>query len=248
MSCGPRGISFGVFMRPQCLLRSKVFFLDHRPVANFALHVDNPQYPHVQLLLTTRNLTADGFGLKRRDWNTKTELLEWRQQWAKVGNEHTARVGLDLKIDHRTLEAQGICLVAGRTLGLSAERPCRATWPSGSSSSRGSPRRMVGGPLESPGLALQTHTHTQATFTGRNIAKYLQGRTDGAEHFQAAYLKVQWLATVHTTEADGLRACSRSASGYPPATAGTRGTAHRVADGRRGASRRLAAHAGLHPQ
>jgi hypothetical protein len=36
----------------------------------------------------------------------------------------------------------------------------------------------------------QALTHHQATFTHADIAKYLHGRTDGSEQFQAAYLKV----------------------------------------------------------
>jgi hypothetical protein len=61
-------------------------------------------------------------GAKRRDWNTKAELLAWRGQWAEVANEHLARAGLDLRIDHRPLEAQDIDLVPGRKIGLSLDR------------------------------------------------------------------------------------------------------------------------------
>jgi hypothetical protein len=49
-------------------------------------------------LLTTREITAAGFGFKRRDWNAKAELLNSRQQWAELGNEHLARAELDLRI------------------------------------------------------------------------------------------------------------------------------------------------------
>lgn len=174
-------------------------FVSKGMVADFSLHLDNPQNPHAHLLLTTRNLTADGFGLKRRDWNAKTELLAWRQQWAEVGNEHLARAGLDLYIDHRTLAAQGIYLVAGRKLGLSAQRQQQPNLPRNLAEKVSEQREIAAENgkriIEDPRLALQALTHTQATFTERDIAKFLHGRTDGAEQFQAAYLKV-------TTSAD----------------------------------------------
>ena len=163
-------------------------------VTDFALHLDNPQNPHAHLLLTTRNLTADGFGLKRRDWNAKTELLAWRQQWAEIGNEHLARAGLDLYIDHRSLEAQGIYLVASRKLGLSVERRQQAVLPR-NLTERVAEQRAIAAEngrriIEEPTLALRALTHVQTTFTLRDIGKYLHARTDGAKQFDTAYLKV----------------------------------------------------------
>ena len=38
----------------------------------------------------------------------KDELLATRQRWAEVQNEHLARHGLDLRVDHRSLKDQGI--------------------------------------------------------------------------------------------------------------------------------------------
>lgn len=91
-------------------------------VADVALHRDNLENPHAHILLSLRQLSPDGWDAKRRDWNHKQQLEHWRSQWAEVTNEHLARAGLDIRIDHRTLEAQGIDLVPGRKLGLSAER------------------------------------------------------------------------------------------------------------------------------
>ena len=169
-------------------------FVSRGMAVDFALHRDNPENPHAHLLLTTRELTAEGFGAKRRDWNAKTELLAWRQQWAEVGNEHLARAGLDLHIDHRTLEAQGIYLVASRKLGLSAERREQPDLPR-NLAERVAEQRAISAEngqriIEDPGLALKALTHHQATFTERDVARFLNTRTDGLEQFQAAYLKV----------------------------------------------------------
>jgi Ti-type conjugative transfer relaxase TraA len=163
-------------------------------VVDFSLHLDNPQNPHAHLLLTTRDLIAEGFGLKRRDWNAKAELLEWRQQWAEIGNEHLARAGLDLYIDHRSLEAQAIYLVASRKLGLSAERQKEPNLPRNQLERVAEQREIAAENgrriLEEPRLALRALTHTQATFTERDLARFLHSRTEGAEQFQSAYLKV----------------------------------------------------------
>ena len=55
-------------------------------------------------------------------WNDRAQLLAWREQWAEIANEHLRSAGHDIRIDHRTLEAQGIGLIPGVKIGLSAER------------------------------------------------------------------------------------------------------------------------------
>lgn len=45
-----------------------------------------------------------------------------RERWAELASEYLAHAGFEIRIDHRTLEAQGIDLVPGRKLGLSLER------------------------------------------------------------------------------------------------------------------------------
>ena len=169
-------------------------FVSRGMVADVALHLDNPDNPHAHILLTTRDITPNGFGAKRRDWNARSELMEWRVAWADTANQHLARAGLDIHIDHRTLEAQGIDLLPGRKIGISAERQQQPDLPLGIAERVAEQREIAAENgrriLEDPRVALHALTHTQATFTKRDIAKYLHGRTDGAEQFQAAYLKV----------------------------------------------------------
>jgi ATP-dependent exoDNAse (exonuclease V) alpha subunit len=64
--------------------------------------------PHSHIMLTTRNVTPEGFGNKNRDWDKKENLLVWRENWADKNNRKFEEKGLDERIDHRTLEAQGI--------------------------------------------------------------------------------------------------------------------------------------------
>ena len=169
-------------------------FVTKGMVADVALHRDNPENPHAHILLSLRQLTPDGWGAKRRDWNHKQQLEYWRAQWAEVTNEHLARTGLDIRIDHRTLEAQGIDLVPGRKLGLSAERQRLPALPR-NLAERIAEQRAIAAEngrriIEDPELALRALTHMQATFTLRDIGKYLHTRTDGALQFDAAYLGV----------------------------------------------------------
>ncbi|MCL2671285.1 MAG: MobA/MobL family protein [Clostridiales bacterium] len=83
-------------------------FVDKGMCADFAIHDKNDGNPHSHILLTTREVTNEGFGKKNRDWDKVERLVEWREDWARVCNERLAAKGLDERIDHRTLEAQGI--------------------------------------------------------------------------------------------------------------------------------------------
>ena len=169
-------------------------FVSQGMVADVALHLDNETNPHAHVMLTMRSIGPEGFGQKRRDWNTRTELVAWREAWANTANEHLAKADLDIRIDHRSLEAQGIDLVPGQKLGISAERQQQPNLPD-KLMDRVAEQREIAAKngrriLEDPGLALRGLTHAQATFTERDVAKYLHTRTDGAEQFQEAYLKV----------------------------------------------------------
>jgi Ti-type conjugative transfer relaxase TraA len=100
----------------------------------------------------------------------------------------------------------GIDLVPGRKLGLSAERQQQPNLPRNLAERVAEQREIAAENgrriLEDPSLALRGLTHTQATFTERDIAKYLYTRTDGAEQFQAAYLKVTTSAELVRLGAD----------------------------------------------
>jgi ATP-dependent exoDNAse (exonuclease V) alpha subunit len=75
---------------------------------------------HAHILATTREVTSAGLGAKTPlEWNDAdrrevglepvlSELLYVRQRWALVTNERLQDANLAGRIDHRTLEAQGI--------------------------------------------------------------------------------------------------------------------------------------------
>ena len=85
-------------------------FVDRGMVADVAIHAPGKEGDernhHAHIMVTTREIDAEGFTTKNRDWNSKDVLEEWRSSWAEVSNEALERSGLDERIDHRTLEEQ----------------------------------------------------------------------------------------------------------------------------------------------
>src|SRR3546814_11901667 len=71
-------------------------------------------------MLSRREVGPEGFGQKVRDWN-RTELLQgWREAWADHVNERLASLDIDARVDHRTLERQGIDLEPQHKIGPAA--------------------------------------------------------------------------------------------------------------------------------
>ena len=169
-------------------------FVRRGMVADVALHRDNPENPHAHILLTFRKAGESGFGLKERSWNSRSMLETWRVSWEQVANEHLARAGLDIRIDHRTLKAQQIDLIPGRKIGVSRDRQQDPALPRKVAERVKEQRdiaRLNGeNILADPTIALRALTHQQATFTKHDLARFLNTRTDGAEQFQAALLKI----------------------------------------------------------
>lgn len=70
------------FVRSQCV--------DRGMVADIALHAPgregDERNHHAHILLTTREVDADGFTLKNRDWNKVAVLEGWREAWARDSN------------------------------------------------------------------------------------------------------------------------------------------------------------------
>ena len=67
---------------------------------------------HAHLLRTTRKVEADGLGAKldteKAGRNRKEDLESVRAQWAGLVNERLRQHGVNERIDHRSLDAQGI--------------------------------------------------------------------------------------------------------------------------------------------
>lgn len=119
-------------------------------VADWAYH-DSPGNPHIHLMTTLRPLVQDGFGPKRiavldengnslriksklhprgkivyRLWaGDEKTLNEWREAWAVLQNRQLVRHGLDIRIDHRSFEEQGLELIPTAKIGVGAKHIAR---------------------------------------------------------------------------------------------------------------------------
>ena len=67
---------------------------------------------HVHILCSTRRLGADGFNDKTRELDDlkrgPAEVTRWRARWAEMQNELLLERGHSARVDHRSLEAQGL--------------------------------------------------------------------------------------------------------------------------------------------
>jgi hypothetical protein len=81
-------------------------------VADWAIHEPNRRGDqrayHVHIMTTTRAIGPEGFGAKVRAWDKRDTLVAVREAWAIHANRALERAGIEARIDHRTLEAQGI--------------------------------------------------------------------------------------------------------------------------------------------
>ena len=169
-------------------------FVSKGMIADMAIHRDDPNNPHAHVLLTLRSISASGFDPKERSWNDRSKLMGWRAGWEEMTNHHLAQAGHDVRIDHRSLKDQGSDLAPGRKIGVGRDRQQSEGLPDRITERIAEQQRIARENGEQiiadPARALKAMTHHQATFTDHDIAKFLHTRTDGAEQFQAAYVKV----------------------------------------------------------
>jgi Ti-type conjugative transfer relaxase TraA len=142
--------------------------------------------PHAHIMLTMREVTPDGFGQKVREWNQKENLLLWREAWADIANKHLFLHEHDIKIDHRTLEAQGIDLEPQYKIGSAIASERMARLADYQRIARENGEKL----LDNPKIALTAITRQQSTFTRQDLARFVNRHTVDAEQFQAVYDKV----------------------------------------------------------
>ena len=107
--------------------------------ADIALHDKNDGNPHAHILLTMRPLNEDKtWGAKSKkeyildnngekiklkndnyktkkidtvDWNEQDKAEQWRKAWADIANKYLEENSIQEKVDHRSYQRQGICLL-----------------------------------------------------------------------------------------------------------------------------------------
>jgi len=163
-------------------------FVEKGMIADLNVHwdigADGQPKPHAHVMLTMREVGKDGFGAKVREWN-KAELVEqWRERWADHVNQRLAELDIDARIDHRSLEAQGIALEPQDKIGPAASRMgVRGLEAERIEEHRAVAQRNGERIIANPAVALDAITHSQATFTNRDLAMFVHRHSDGKGQF-----------------------------------------------------------------
>jgi len=168
-------------------------FADRGMIADLNVHWDVTEdgmpKPHAHVMLTMRAVDENGFGQKVRDWN-RTEMVErWRERWAEIANERLAELDIDARIDHRSLEAQGIALEPQSQIGAPAKRiEDRGIEGEASEADRAEMHREIARSngariIDDPSIGLDAITRQQSTFTQRDMAKFAHRHSHGIDQF-----------------------------------------------------------------
>ena len=171
-------------------------FVARGMIADLNVHwdkaADGSPKPHAHIMLSMREVGPDGFGQKDRDWNSKELLGEWRGAWADHVNVRMAELGLEARVDHRTLEAQGIPLEPQHKIGAAGSRRAGA----GEDAERADDHMRIAREngdkiIADPAIALNAITHSQATFTTRDLAQFAFRHSEGKDQFDAVMASVR---------------------------------------------------------
>jgi hypothetical protein len=97
-------------------------------IVDIAVHRDDIHNPHAHLMLSTRGITARGFGPKEPAWSGTESLIGWSRDWADLVNAFLAKIGVarfvdpcsvdPCSVDHRSLDVQGIARSPARRIGF----------------------------------------------------------------------------------------------------------------------------------
>jgi Ti-type conjugative transfer relaxase TraA len=171
-------------------------FVARGMIADLNVHwdmaADGSPKPHAHVMLSMREVGPDGFGQKEREWNSKELLGEWRESWADHVNTRMAELGLEARVDHRTLEAQGIPLEPQHKIGAAGSRRMMH----GEDAERADDHMRIAREngdkiIADPAIALNAITHSQATFTMRDLAQFAFRHSDGKDQFDAIMASVR---------------------------------------------------------
>ncbi|MGO6747610.1 Ti-type conjugative transfer relaxase TraA [Rhizobium ruizarguesonis] len=187
------------------------YILSKGMVADWVYH-DNPGNPHIHLMTTLRPFTEDGFGPKKvavlgedgqllRTKSGKIVYELWaggtddfnafRDGWFERQNHHLALNGVDLRVDGRSYEKQGLDLKPTIHLGVGAKAIERKAKEEGhrpelerlelNEARRVENARRI---LARPEIVLDLVAREKSVFDERDIAKVLYRYVDDAAVFQ----------------------------------------------------------------
>jgi Ti-type conjugative transfer relaxase TraA len=179
-------------------------FVERGMVADLNVHwttaKDGELQPHAHIMLTMREVVPgrDGhpeeghFGRKVVAWNDRALLVSWRQAWAEMANARLAELGHEVRIDHRSYAEQGIALEPQNKIGPAGARREERGLPAERLVDHVEIARRNGEKIiAEPATALEAITRQQATFTRRDLARFVNARTADRDQFEQAMAKVE---------------------------------------------------------
>jgi Ti-type conjugative transfer relaxase TraA len=183
-------------------------FVERGMVADLNVHwdmgKDGQPKPHAHVMLSMREAGPEGFGQKVREWNSTALLKGWREAWESHVNERLASLDIDVRIDHRTLEAQGIELEPQHKIGPAGSRRLDRGEDAERADDHVRIARANGEKIiAEPNIALDAITRQQATFTTRDLAMFVHRHSDGKEQFDSAMAAVKVLPELVALGTDG---------------------------------------------
>jgi len=176
----------------------------HGTAVDFAIHAPHGDTDgrnfHAHLMMTTRAVNSEGLGDKtaierENKWLaannlplTQVQLVEIRQSWEQTANEHLARAGLEVQIDHRSHMERGLEIEPTEHMGVHAtQMQRRGQDVSRSRLDSEAARRNSELIREKPEQVLSIITGEKSVFDRRDVARALHRYIDQPEQFQGAF-------------------------------------------------------------
>ncbi|WP_430246500.1 Ti-type conjugative transfer relaxase TraA (plasmid) [Neorhizobium sp. DAR64861/K0K2] len=175
---------------------------------DFAIHAPGAQGDvrnhHAHVLMTTRQVTGEGLGRKtymelaNKDLlpkglaPTQMQLVDIRRSWEGMANEHLAREGFDIRIDHRSHAERGLEIEPTEHMGVRATNVHRRGGQVDRSRLDDDARRRNADLIrEKPEQVLAIITSEKSVFDRHDIARTLHRYiNDDAQTFQNAFASV----------------------------------------------------------
>lgn len=171
-------------------------FVGRGMVADLNVHwdvgADGEPKPHAHVMLSMREAGPEGFGPKARGWNGRELLEHWREGWAEHVNHRLAELGIEARIDHRSLQVQGIALEPQHKIGpAGARRQDRGETAERAAEHREIARRNGERIIAEPSVVMDAITRQQSTFTDHDLARFIHRHTDDPAQFSRAMSAVR---------------------------------------------------------
>lgn len=179
----------------------------HGAAVDFALHrpheASDVRNHHAHLMMTTRMVGPEGLGDKtdierENKWlltndrpTSQMQLRDIRQAWEHHANAHLARAGLDMRIDHRSHEEQGLEIEPTQHVGIHAtQMNRRGLEVNRARLDEDAARRNAELIREKPEQVLTLITNEKSVFDRHDVARSLHRYIDDSKAFRNAFASV----------------------------------------------------------